>query len=157
MASNGTGDNSSLGMSAAPSVVINAPDDDDETTDDEAQIVRDHLVNPYWIEDRDLRNGPIDFLPGVENQFWKDLIEKYLEPLKKDVEKEKKNASDLKQLRNQMVFSFFMLNAVFVLVVFLLQQNKDLLFIRWPFGAKCNLTFNGVVVRLKKHFFVFHT
>lgn len=76
-------------------------------------------------------------------QFWKDLIEKYLEPLIKDSEKEKRQAAELKTLRNQMVFSFFMLNAIFVLVVFLLQQNKELLFIRWPFGAKVNVTYVG--------------
>jgi chitin synthase len=40
-----------------------------------------------------------------------------------------------------MVFSFFMLNAVFVLVVFMLQQEKDLIFIRWPLGAKANVSY----------------
>ena len=54
-------------------------------------------------------------------QFWKDLIEKYLEPLLKNVEKEKQQAAGLIELRNQMVFSFFMLNAIFVIVVYLLQ------------------------------------
>ena len=53
------------------------PADDSESSEDENRIQRDGLVNPYWIEDRDLKNGPIDFLPGVEIQFWKDLIEKY--------------------------------------------------------------------------------
>ncbi len=59
------------------------------------------------IEDRELRNGPIDFLPGSEQQFWNDVIEKYLEPepfkTKEVVEKQKKTAEDLKTLRNQMV------------------------------------------------------
>lgn len=80
--------------------------------------------------------------PFFQLQFWKDLIAKYLEPLMKDVEKEKRQAEELKTLRNQMVFSFFMLNAIFVVVVFLLQQKKDLLFIRWPLGAKVNVTYN---------------
>ena len=43
-------------------------------------------------------------------------------------------------LANQ-VFTFFMLNAVFVTAIFLLQQNKDLIFIRWPLGATCNVTY----------------
>ena len=68
---------------------------------------RDELVNPFWIDDRDLKNGTIDFLPGSEQQFWMDLIEKYLEPepfkTKEVVEKQKKTAEDLKTLRNQMV------------------------------------------------------
>lgn len=51
-------------------------------------------------------------------------------------------ASDLKDLRDQSVFSFFMVNALFVVIVFLLQLNKDKLHIRWPFGVKTNITFN---------------
>ena len=58
-------------------------------------------VNPYWIEDRDLGPGQIDYLPGVEVQFWKDLIEKYLEPLMADKAKEKQKANELLELRNQ--------------------------------------------------------
>ncbi len=72
-----------------------------DSDDDENRVLRDDLVNPYWIEDRDLGNGQIDYLPGVEVQFWKDLIEKYLEPLRKDAEKEKKQAAELLDLRNQ--------------------------------------------------------
>ena len=59
------------------------------------------IVNPYWIEDRDLGPGQIDYLPGVEVQFWKDLIEKYLEPLMSDKAKEKQKANELLELRNQ--------------------------------------------------------
>ena len=112
----------------------------DETT---VKIQRDDLTNPYWIEDRDLKNGKRGFLSGHETRFWKDLIEKYLMPLVKDVEKEKKQARDLITLRNQMVFSFFMLNALFVLVVFMLQQEKDSIFIAWPIDPKVNVTFSN--------------
>ena len=89
-------------------------------------------MNPYWIEDRDLLNGKRDFLSGHEDKFWKDLIEKYLAPLEKDEKKEKKNAADLITLRNKSVFSVFMLNALFVLVVFMLQTEKDMIGIEWP-------------------------
>ena len=89
-------------------------------------------MNPYWIEDRDLLNGKRDFLSGHEDKFWKDLIEKYLTPLDKDEKKEKKNAQDLITLRNKSVFSVFMLNALFVLVVFMLQTEKDMIGIEWP-------------------------
>ena len=75
------------------------------------QNQRDDLVNPFWIDDRDLKNGPIDFLPGSEQQFWKDLIEKYLEPepfkTKEVIANQKKTAEGLKTLRNQMVRSFY--------------------------------------------------
>jgi chitin synthase len=85
----------------------------------------------------------VNLVPGVEVQFWIDLIKKYLEPLKKDVEKEKKQAAGLLDLRNKMVFSFFMLNAIFVVTVFLMQSQKDVLYIRWPLGAKANVTYGG--------------
>ena len=43
-------------------------------------------------------------------------------------------------LRNKSVFAFFMLNALFILVVFLLQLNKDQLHVNWPLGIKLNVT-----------------
>jgi chitin synthase len=52
---------------------------------------RDNLINPYWIEDRELGRGEVDYLSGAEIQFWKDLIEKYLHPLDADKAKEVKN------------------------------------------------------------------
>ena len=61
------------------------------------------------------------------------------------LEKEKKQKQqqvDLKSLRDQLVFSFFMLNATFVLVVFLLQQQKDTLYIRWPLGALATIVYH---------------
>ena len=51
-------------------------------------------------------------------------------------------AKDLKDLRDQSVFAFFMMNALFVLIVFLLQLNKDLLHVKWPFGIKTNITYD---------------
>lgn len=50
-------------------------------------------------------------------------------------------ASDLIELRNKSVFAFFMANALFVLIVFLLQLNKDKLHIIWPLGVKTNITY----------------
>ena len=110
---------------------------------EEVKIKRDDLVNPYWIEDKDLRNGKRDFLSGHETQFWKDLIDKYLMPLIKDAEKEKKQARELIGLRNQMVFSFSMLNGLFILVVYMLQRYKDTIFIPWPLGCNRNITYSN--------------
>lgn len=50
-------------------------------------------------------------------------------------------AADLIELRNKSVFAFFMANALFVLIVFLLQLNKDKLHIVWPLGVKTNITY----------------
>ena len=49
---------------------------------------RDDLINPYWIEDRDLGRGEVDHLSGVEIGFWKDLIDKYLSPIDADKKRE---------------------------------------------------------------------
>ncbi|XP_046403163.1 chitin synthase chs-2 isoform X1 [Ischnura elegans] len=102
---------------------------------------RDDLVNPYWIEDPELKKGAIDYLSSTEIQFWKDLLEKYLYPIDANKEEQARIATHLKDLRDQSVFAFFMMNALFVLIVFLLQLNKDLLHIKWPLGVKTNITY----------------
>jgi len=55
----------------------------------------------------------------------------------------------LKELRDKSVFFFAMFNALFVLIVFMLTLNKDILHIDWPFGVKENITFtedNQVII-----------
>lgn len=37
-----------------------------------------------------------------------------------------------------------MVNALFVLIVFLLQLNKDNLHVKWPFGVKTNITYDEI-------------
>lgn len=51
-------------------------------------------------------------------------------------------AAHLKELRNSSVFAFFMVNALFVLIVFLLQLNKDNIHVKWPLGVKTNISFD---------------
>ena len=58
--------------------------------------------------------------------------------LQKDKEEHKQKMLDL---RNKMVLLFFMLNAAFVLAIFLLQNNKDTIHIDWPFDVKYNMTY----------------
>ncbi|XP_026669106.1 chitin synthase chs-2 isoform X2 [Ceratina calcarata] len=97
---------------------------------------------PYWLSDDGLKKGEIDVLSMQEEQFWKDLLEKYLYPIDEDAKEKNRVAKDLKDLRDKCVFAFFMMNALFVLIVFLLQLNKDLLHVKWPFGIKTNITFD---------------
>jgi len=112
---------------------------DDETNN--VKIQRDDLVNPYWIEERELGSGKQQFLSGHETQFWKDLISKYLEPLIKNKEKEKKQADELLQLRTEMVFSFFMLNAIWVVTIYMLQAQKETINIPWFFPKSYNVSY----------------
>ncbi|XP_071447223.1 chitin synthase chs-2-like [Hetaerina americana] len=104
------------------------------------KIERDDLINPYWIEDRHLKSGEVNFLTRGEEDFWKDLIDKYLYPIAESPKEKEKIAQDLKQLRDKCVFAFFMLNAFFVVTVFLLQLHQDLLNVKWPLGVKNNIT-----------------
>lgn len=41
-------------------------------------------MDPFWIEDRDLKRGEVDFISMTEMQFWKDLLAKYLYPIDDD-------------------------------------------------------------------------
>ncbi|KAF4529725.1 hypothetical protein B566_EDAN015354 [Ephemera danica] len=115
---------------------------EDESTLAETKQERDDLVNPYWMEDPDLKKGEVEFIASDEQQFWKDLIDKYLYPLDKNAEEQRRVTKDLKQLRDKSVFGFFMLNAMFVMILFLIQLNKDILHLDWPLGVKSNFTFN---------------
>lgn len=54
----------------------------------ETREKRDDLINPYWMEDRELKRGEVDYLSGHELSFWKDLIDKYLKPIDADKQKE---------------------------------------------------------------------
>ncbi|XP_043674130.1 chitin synthase chs-2 isoform X1 [Vespula pensylvanica] len=100
------------------------------------------LTRPYWLSDEGLKKGEVEILSLQEEQFWKDLLEKYLYPIDEDKAEKARIAKDLKDLRDQSVFAFFMMNALFVLIVFLLQLNKDLLHVKWPFGIKMNITYD---------------
>uniref|UniRef100_A0A3B5RCZ6 chitin synthase n=1 Tax=Xiphophorus maculatus TaxID=8083 RepID=A0A3B5RCZ6_XIPMA len=59
-----------------------------------------------------------------EERFWKELIEKYLEPLQNDKEKQEKTKNELQDLRNKINFSFFFLNALWLVAAFIFQVFK---------------------------------
>jgi len=42
------------------------------------------LSRPYWLNDDGLKKGEVDVLSQQEEQFWKDLLEKYLYPIDED-------------------------------------------------------------------------
>ncbi|KAK0162509.1 hypothetical protein PV327_006282 [Microctonus hyperodae] len=101
------------------------------------------LVNPHWIQDPDIRKGGIEFLSREEELFWNRLIKKYLYPLDMDKRKIEKMEDALKKLRNENIFKFFMLNALFVLTVLLMQLNKETLHLEWPLGTSYNITYRS--------------
>ncbi|KAF5895643.1 chitin synthase chs-2-like, partial [Clarias magur] len=56
-----------------------------------------------------------------EEDFWNDLIEQYLKPLKTDQKKEERIKEDLKDLRNKANFVFFICNLLWLVATFFLQ------------------------------------
>jgi len=50
-------------------------------------------------------------------------------------------AKDLLELRNSVVLAFFMFNAIFVLLIFLLQLEKETIHINWPLGADVDIQY----------------
>lgn len=62
----------------------------------EHKIERHDEINPFWIEDKDLKKGPVAFISTSENQFWKELLDKYLFPIDED-KAEKVNSTSICQ------------------------------------------------------------
>ena len=48
-------------------------DDSEEEGSEDPPIQRDDLRNPYWIEDKDVLNGPRGHLKMDEIEFWKGI------------------------------------------------------------------------------------
>ncbi|CAC5366537.1 CHS1 [Mytilus coruscus] len=79
---------------------------------------------PYWIHDADIGHGKIRYINKEEKHFWKELIRQYLYPLQSDTQQQKKMQTDLIQLRNKASLMFFMLNALFIIIIFSLQYSN---------------------------------
>ncbi|XP_050419061.2 chitin synthase chs-2 [Patella vulgata] len=98
------------------------------STNDLSQSVRtnqlDDEFSPYWLRDNDIGEGRVRYLSPEEIRFWKDLISKYLFPLENNVEHQKKMKADLKELRNKMCLMFYLLNALFIVIIFTLQYTN---------------------------------
>ncbi|GFO32467.1 chitin synthase c [Plakobranchus ocellatus] len=74
----------------------------------------------HWLEALPAVRGAE--LPERETVFWREIIDAYLFPLDKDEKHEKKIAQDLLELRNKTCLAFFLINSLFVVMVFMLQQ-----------------------------------
>lgn len=45
--------------------------------------------------------------------------------------------------RNIYLLRFFMINSLFVLIIFLMQLKKDILYLQWPLSMKYNVTYDA--------------
>ncbi|XP_034944294.1 chitin synthase chs-2-like [Chelonus insularis] len=102
-----------------------------------------YLISPHWIQDPDLQKGQVQFLSLEEELFWKQLIKKYLQPLNEDKKQLEKVTMELKKLRDENLFKFFMINALFIFIIFMMQINKDKLYLQWPVGITYNVTYHN--------------
>uniref|UniRef100_A0A7E4VWA1 chitin synthase n=1 Tax=Panagrellus redivivus TaxID=6233 RepID=A0A7E4VWA1_PANRE len=93
-----------------------------------------------WLGDAVLRNAERDYLETEEEAFWGEMITKYLEPIAADAKNEERIRQGLTDLRNKVCSAFFMGNVVFIIIVLVLQMQKDCLHIEWPLGPKFNHT-----------------
>ncbi|GIY35245.1 chitin synthase chs-2 [Caerostris extrusa] len=123
---------------------------DEEPNDDP----EDHTYNQpdnieYWLTDRSLKNSPIKRLSEEEKVFWTQLIKTYLYPLADKPEEKAKVTKQLLDLRNKVVFGVLMLNSLFILIVFLLQMQKETLHIEWPLNGKANITYVAINEEIK--------
>jgi hypothetical protein len=81
-------------------------------------IPRNDLFNPFWLDVKFLGKNDVYYLNTKEITFWQGLLDKYLHPLSQDEGEEKRLTQDLKELRNNSCFAFFMLNALWVVMQF---------------------------------------
>ncbi|KAI3384530.1 hypothetical protein SNEBB_003598 [Seison nebaliae] len=95
------------------------------TTDYEKEIVRDDLVNPAWIEHEKMKDFKVVQLNNDEIHFFQKVIDSYLYPLQQSADHKKKIATDLQALRNNGCFAFFMINTLWMVIVFNLELVQD--------------------------------
>ncbi|KAF5283180.1 hypothetical protein FQR65_LT02692 [Abscondita terminalis] len=122
-----------LDGASAEKLPLNTNKDEKVLTSDEMDD-RDH-----WTENPKLGEGGATSLRPKEKKFWEELIQAYLFVYEDDA---KTVRTKLKDLRDTSVLGFFMINAIFVLVVFLLTLKKDLLHADWPLDVKYNFTYH---------------
>ena len=92
--------------------------------------------NPAWLQSLATGSGPVRPLNEKESAFWKQIIQKYLYPINEDKAHQDKVATDLKNLRNNVVFGFFMTSAIWIALSMELEilqgELKDKLFFKIP-------------------------
>ncbi|XP_032435842.1 chitin synthase chs-2-like [Xiphophorus hellerii] len=78
--------------------------DDSPQNEEEEETIFDSPVQCWKAEVESLSSDiqlQVDSLDEDEDQFWKELIEKYLEPLQNDKEKQEQTKNELQELRNK--------------------------------------------------------
>ncbi|VDP06155.1 unnamed protein product [Soboliphyme baturini] len=84
-----------------------------------------------WMDMPPFAGGQCEELEDTESQFWIDFLENYLKPIKRSSEEEKNILAGLRSLRNNIALGLLLVNGLLILIIYLLQLNKELLSIKW--------------------------
>uniref|UniRef100_A0A8P4FX83 chitin synthase n=1 Tax=Dicentrarchus labrax TaxID=13489 RepID=A0A8P4FX83_DICLA len=90
----------------------------------------------------------------IQEEEQKELQDKYLQPLSDDKEKQKKIASDLRDLRNKINFAFFIMNALWLVATFTLQLSEASISIKLP-KVNLELEYTGEDIQIDPIGFMF--
>lgn len=85
----------------------------------------DDPLRPRWTSDPIFGLRNVEYLDYEEEEFWNNLLKKYLKPLKKDEEREKKSASELINARNNVSFGFWFVNLLWTIFNFMVQRDTS--------------------------------
>ncbi|XP_051811507.1 chitin synthase chs-2-like [Acanthochromis polyacanthus] len=95
-----------------------------------------------------------DTLEQHEEEFFRELIAKYLEPLPENKKKQKKMTKRLKEMRNKISFVYFICNAFWLITTFALQLLDNYVSIQVP-KLDSNLQFTGEYIYIDPVGFMF--
>ncbi|KAA8578487.1 hypothetical protein FQN60_007057 [Etheostoma spectabile] len=95
-----------------------------------------------------------DTLDEDEEQFFRELTAKYLQPLPENKKEQKQMANNLNELRNKINFIYFILNAFWLISTFTLQLLNSTPFIQVP-KLDINLNYTGEYVAIEPLGFMF--
>ncbi|KAK3611790.1 hypothetical protein CHS0354_014142 [Potamilus streckersoni] len=102
--------------SPTDSTVDNIVDNNTKIYDNSETVIYD------WIREEKLNNATLGELDGDERKFWKYMIKKYLFPLVQTDEEKQRVEAELTALRNKVCLFFILANAMFICIIFTLQQ-----------------------------------
>ncbi|XP_013405480.1 uncharacterized protein LOC106170231 [Lingula anatina] len=106
----------------------------------------------FWAKQPWLGSGKEKQITNQENTFWKNFIEKYLYPLENDPEEQKRIAAELKSLRNDVNFAFWMINAIWMVLNMALQDQRTKQLLSFRLGA--DTTGNNINVEIVSFVFL---
>ncbi|EFP05266.1 hypothetical protein CRE_24295 [Caenorhabditis remanei] len=103
-----------------------------EVSDDQKSQNTLQKANRYvWMTSHNLKNCERGKLKGAERQFWQELIDAYLTPIKTTPAEMKEVADGLASLRNQIAFTILLVNSLLAMAIILLQKHKNVLSIKF--------------------------